>query len=340
MYDFARESAWTRFWHAPLRAERLALTRILFGLALLADQLVQYLPDLADNFGPDGIAYAGLYDWFGLSRWRLTVLIFNTDDLAFVSVALGLWMAASLAFTLGWHTRWTSILVWFVTMAWVNRNPGIKNGGEDVLCAGLFLLMLSPCGQALSLDRLRERRKHRAGPDPPLGPAWPVRLIQIQLCILYLSTGLAKLVRALPGLDEDWTDPGNWGTWWQGTSIYYVLHNVGRTRWAYAQFPIPFWITVVANYLTVGFETFFPLLVLYRRTRKWTLWFGVLFHLGIYLSLEVGWFSFYVLCLYGVWVPDAFWDRWARSKKVSPAGASAAGRRSDLATTELTPGRR
>ena len=33
-------STWNRFWHEPLRAERLALMRILFGIALLAQQMI------------------------------------------------------------------------------------------------------------------------------------------------------------------------------------------------------------------------------------------------------------------------------------------------------------
>jgi hypothetical protein len=54
----------------------------------------------------------------------------------------------------------------------------------------------------------------------------------------------------------------------------------------------------------------FTLLVLNRHTRRWALWFGVLFHVGIWLTIEVGWFSLYTLALYGVWVPCAFWRKW------------------------------
>jgi hypothetical protein len=318
--NLAHASAWTRFWHAPMRAERLALTRVLFGVALLTDQLFQYLQHFADYFGPDGVGYAGLHDEFELSRWRWTILFFRTDDLTIVGTVFGLWMAATAAFTLGWHTRWMSILVWFLAMCFINRNPNLKNGGDDVLGVALFLLMLSPCGKAWSLDRLRERSKRQTGLlpatpgfDPPLTPAWPVRLLQIQLCMIYMTTGLAKLVRALPYGDQDW------GTWWQGTSIYYVLNDLTEARRAYAEFPIPFWMTVVATYMSVWFETLFPLLVLCRWTRRWTLWFGILFHIGIYLAIEVGWFSFYTMCMYGVWVPGELWDRFKR-KKAQPRG--------------------
>jgi hypothetical protein len=53
----------------------------------------------------------------------------------------------------------------------------------------------------------------------------------------------------------------------------------------------------------------FTPLVLLRWTRAVALWFGVLFHLGIYFTIEVGWFSFYMPPFYAVWIPDWFWKR-------------------------------
>ena len=43
---------------------------------------------------------------------------------------------------------------------------------------------------------LAARRARRLGQPPPAPwiPAWPVRLLQIQLCVIYLTTGLAKLL--------------------------------------------------------------------------------------------------------------------------------------------------
>jgi hypothetical protein len=318
-HTFERASAWVRFWHEPVRAERLAVTRIFFGVALLTDQLFQFLQHFTDFFGPGGVGYAGLHDEWQLKNWRWTILLFGTDEMSIVSIVFGAWMAATIGFLLGWHTRLMSIAVWFLTMCFINRNPSIRNGGDDVLCASLFLLMLSPCGRALSLDASRFRRNQPSPADgfaAPLTPAWPVRLIQIQMCVLYLSTGLAKLLRAMPPFDD------SWGTWWTGESIYYVLNDCTMARGAYPAFPIPFWITAAANYASVWFETLFALLVLNRWTRKWTLWFGILFHIGIYLAIEVGWFSFYTMSMYGVWIPGEFWDRVSgRRKTVNTDGA-------------------
>src|SRR5262249_30235447 len=159
-------------------------------------------------------------------RW--TVLFFNTDDLAVLYPVFGLWVAATAALTLGWRTRLMNVVVWFLTMCFVNRNPRVLNGGDDVLQVGLFLLMLAPSGRALSLYARGLRR-----PGAAFTPAWPVRVMQVQLCMIYLSTGLAKLKG--DGLFS--------GTWWAGTSVHYALNDVTMSRWSFAQLPLPFWLT-------------------------------------------------------------------------------------------------
>jgi hypothetical protein len=247
-----------------------------------------------------------------LSQWYWTMLFFNTDDMRIIGVVFALWMLVTVLFLAGWHTRVMSVLVWFLTMCFINRNDIVANSGDDLLCVSLFLLMFMPSGRALSLDRWLEKRRRlkRGLPlpadwDTPQVPPWGVRLLQIQLCIVYMTTGLAKLQGYF--IEEP-------ATWWDGTSIYYVLHNITRARVAWVELPLPLWATYVMTWTTVWWETLFPLLVLWRWTRKWTLWLGVALHLGIYPAVEVGWFSFYTLALYGVWVPGDFWDRWKRPR--------------------------
>ncbi len=308
-------SWWARFWHEPVRAERVALMRILLALALLTDQLFQLLPNLQEFYGATGVAPEGLHDAYQLRHWHWTVLLFNTDQMAIVATLFALWVAATALLLVGWHSRLMSVLVWFLTLCFINRNPNITNGGDDALQVGLFLLMLGPSGYALSVDAWQARRAGK--PLPDVTPPWPVRVLQIQLCMIYLTTGLVKLEGT--GFLE--------GTWWDGTSVHYVLNYVTMSRWSYAQLPVPLWITAVLTYTSVWWETLFPLLVLNRWTRTPALLFGLLFHLGIWLTIEVGWFSFYMFPFYAVWVSDRFWIRRAaqaaRAVRAPPTRAEA-----------------
>src|SRR4051794_99783 len=89
-------SFWVRFWHKPVRAERLALMRIALAAALLGDQLIQYLPYLADYFGPNGVAPAGTHDAYQLQNWRISTFFFSTDNMQTIYLLFGLWMATTL----------------------------------------------------------------------------------------------------------------------------------------------------------------------------------------------------------------------------------------------------
>src|SRR5262249_13975116 len=100
------------------------------------------------------------------------------------------------------------------------------------------------------------------------------------------------------------------GTWWDGTSIHYALNYLTMARYSYASLPLPFWLTKIMTYTTVWWEVFFPLLVSFRWTRWPALAMGITFHIGIWLTLAIGWFGFYMIALYGVWVPDEWWARW------------------------------
>jgi hypothetical protein len=258
-------------------------------------------------FGPEGVAPRGLHDRSQLAYWYWTMLIFNTDDPATLYTVFALWMAVTLAFTVGLFTRTMNVALWFLTACFMARNMLILDSGDDTLQIGIFLLMLSPSGRAFSVDAWWRRRR---GLDegPVYTVAWPVRLIQIQLCVIYCTSGLAKLQ------GTGWFE----GTWWDGTSIHYALNYVTMSRFSYASLPVPFWMTAGLTWFTVWWEVTFPLLVLFRRTRRWALYFGILFHVGIWLTLAIGWFGHYMIALYGVWVPDEFWARRDRREGAGP----------------------
>ncbi len=301
-------SGWSRFWQKPVRAERLAFMRIVLGVTLLAEQLIEFLPYLMEYYGPEGVAPAGLQDRAQLEYWYWPMLIFNTDRPAAVYGFFLAWMAVAFLFTIGFCTRIMNVALWVLTACFMVRNFLMLCGSDDTLQIAIFLLMLSPCGRALSVDAWLKRR--RGG---TLGPvytaAWPVRLIQIQLCVIYFTTGLAKLK------GSNWFE----GTWWDGSAIHYTLNYIVMSRYSYATFPVPYWITKAMTYLTVWWEFLFPFLVIIRPTRKPALLFGILLHVGIFATIAIGWFGFYTLCLYAVWTSDEFWERWRGGPASKPA---------------------
>lgn len=235
-----------------------------------------------------------------------------------------IWMLSLLSMTVGFWTRTSTILAWVLTITFHTRIIVLVNGGDDMISNGMYYLLFAPSGRAWSLDSyFRRRREDRlaaaAGKDlSPSEPAmiapWSVRLIQIQLCLIYCFTGLSKL---LPNLS--WGDPCSGillegsNDWIDGTAVYWTLNDFSLTRFPYHYFPVPLFICKLLSWATLVWEIGFPLLVSIRQVRPWVLALGVLFHAGIFVHTEVGWFSPLTLCWYAVFLPGdklvRFYDR-------------------------------
>src|SRR5207248_3115084 len=105
---------------------------------------------------------------------------------------------------------------------------------------------------ALSVDAWLRRRFFGGEQGPPLTSPWPVRIIQIQWCLVYLTTGLVKLKGEGFGTDS-WPA----GSWWDGTSIHYIMNYPTKARWSSAQLPLPLWLTKCMTYAVVWWEVLF-----------------------------------------------------------------------------------
>jgi hypothetical protein len=316
--------AWS-FWTKPIRAEPLALFRIVLGVVGIASLLISMVPVLDLYGAPDGLLpVEGMDDWLRRSH-RFSVLRGPVNLLglermlpadvvrawaAWGASRAGLWtvlvalLVALTALTVGLWTRLACIAAWFLATSLNNRLPWILNGGDAMFQEGLFYLMLSPAGAAWSLDRLRRcRRSGRVFTEPVWIAPWSVRLIQIQLCLVYFQTGLGMVADAL--VDGDWRN----NDWIDGIALYWVMNDTTLTRWPYQWLPVPVGLCRILTRITLIWEVLFCLLVWCSWTRKWVLGLGVVLHLGIWLTLEVGWFSPFTLCWYAVFLTAAEVER-------------------------------
>jgi hypothetical protein len=295
-------SRW-RVWTEPVRAERLAALRIGLAAVMLFDVSLSYLPRPSDFFGRGSLGDPAVFP--PSARWEWSLLR-GVEDPAVLTAALWLWAAATVSLLIGSWTRVSAAAAWLLSTSFDNLNPHVTNAGDQVRAITLFYLMLSPCGAAWSLDALRRRRN-----GPVYVHPWPLRLLFAQMVVIYVCNGLEKAA----GVD-----------WPRGESLYFVLGDAVITRWSYAQVPVPYALTRALTWVVLGWELGFPLFVCVpwlldnggvRRPRwlfyalrgTWVaaLGFGVLFHLGIALGMEIGGFPFYMLCLYLPLVP---WERW------------------------------
>lgn len=278
---------WNRFWFAPVPTSTLALLRIAFGFAALA-WAVSVAPDSLNFYGSEGVLPdpelpAGQ---FGL---------FNAFDSDWVVVAgVAALIVASLATMLGYHARLATVVVFVVMLSLRRRNPVVDNSGDNLLrIIGLFL-MLAPSGVGLSVDRWR-RARNRFWEFPARAP-WAVRLIQVQVSVVYLFSVWAK------ARSDDWLD---------GTAVFDTLRVGDITRFA-----IPYGWTdslLIANlltYATLAIELALAVLIWNRRARPWVIASGIVLHLFIEATVLVGFFGTAILVSYVSFIPEDTATRW------------------------------
>ncbi len=270
-------------WTEPVPAERLAILRIGTAAVLLLDIVANYLPHISDLFGPNSLGDPAVF-WRDrpATFWSLLAWV---QSPAVLQAAVIAWAVAAVLLLLGLCSRTSAGVAWALSQSFLALNPYAHNAGDTVRTIILLYLMLSPCGAVWSLDRWL--RRHRVT-GPTLVYPWPLRLLLIQMAVIYFNNGVHKLIGP---------------QWRAGSSLYYVLSDLTLTRWSYAEVPLPFVLTQMLTWGVLVWELAFPLLVFLPSTRSATLLTGVLLHLGIGLSMELGVFALYMLCLYLPFIP-------------------------------------
>jgi hypothetical protein len=261
-----------------------ALVRIAVGAGGLIS-LLGFLP--VDMFwSPDGIAPlpgggVGLRSYLVESGLGVTAgwVIFCILFIAFTCMTLGVFTGTAVVvcfFGGVFQSRWNSLPL---------------TSGHTIMVAVLFCLIWADCSGWPSVDAWRRRRSLSLG-MPLLQPIWPLRLMRIQMAVMYMTSGLFKLL-----------GPG----WRSGSTVYYATtQNIyGRVLHVY---PVPEglgWMLTALSYATVAWEITFPLMMLHRVTRTAAVLVGVGLHLGVGATMEVGPFSLMILMCYSAFIsPD------------------------------------
>ena len=287
----AAVEAWRTFWFRTQPAYTLGLVRMAFG-AVAIGWTVSLLPDLYQLFGPHGIEPQQRGDPF---HWG--VFAIWTSDRA-LTIGWGVLLVSSVALTIGWHSRLAALAVFVLIYSFEYRDVWVFNSGDVAVRIEALFVALSPCGAALSLDQVRNGGKFWSAQQRA---QWPVRLMQIQLSLIYFASVQAKL---------------NGTTWPQGTAVSYALRLQDMLL-----LPMPNWLTnsaLLMNAATWGIlavELSIAILVWNRRLRPWVLGAGVVMHTMIMITITVGFFTLAIFVLYLAFIPPETVQRLPRSTK-------------------------
>jgi hypothetical protein len=284
----------------------LEILRIGLGVALL----VGYGLASADLFvlhGREGLVTAESARIWSSGRWSWSLLFLLTADWQ-LAVLQVVFLAACAAFIVGWQTRWAKWIVLAGHLSFVYRNPVAQYGVDSILASTLFLLCLSPLGDALSLDA----RRRPVGDGDRLGirerrrRAWGfacLRLIQFQVAVMFFFTGVEK-VRG--------------DAWWHGYAVWMALTNQEFSNVPIGWLASHFWIVNLLTQGTMFFEVAYAFLIWGRGTRPFFLAGAIILHLGMAVMMGLYLFSFVMIVMHLAFLRPEWIAAWAGRQAVVP----------------------
>ena len=302
----------SRIHHWKLKAQELfgmdlrslAIFRISIALIIIVD-LIARASDLESHYTDRGVLPIDRVIEHS-PKWRVSVHLLNgsIEFQATLFIIAGLFAVALL---LGYHTRFVTPIVWFLTISLNSRNWLLMQGGDYILCLLLFWSMFLPLGARYSIDHLRNPRQFQESNVIFSGGTVAALL---QICFVYWFSVALK-------------SPKNWLI--RGTGVYYALMldryvtNFGKLLLESHPLLLKF-----LTYATMGLEAFGPLLAFSPffsgPVRCLVILSFMIFHFSMGLALELWLFTYICMASWLLFIPSWFWDRLLRKFKTPVQG--------------------
>lgn len=304
-------SVWERWVSALSRTEAgtsMALVRIGVGLAVLRTLLAVVLSG-ADAAVWYDAPYGGIRVLHALP-WIVSALGGATPGVIGGLVAVS--CVGALLVILGVGGEVLSRVITFATLhaflAVVDVNGQAGGSYDELVTNGLWLVTLMGPTRTLSVETWW--RTGRWVDDTQV-MRWPRLLVAWQVVLMYGTTGWQKV-------STHWVPGGGFG------ALYYILQQPTWQLRDHAFLAPYFWVTQVGTAVSWVWEVCSPLwlvaLIASTRSARWSavrwawLVVGVIVHVGISWTLDVGSFSWATLALYPAFVHPWEWPARLRAR--------------------------
>ncbi len=278
---------WSRWAFDPIDTAPMAALRIAVGLLTIGWTL-SLLPDAETFLSSSGVQPDLPY--YDRGAWAV--------ELGPPYVVLAVLFAAAVALVVGWRTRVVAVLVFVLLLVIQRRDPWVLNSGDLLLRIMAFFVMLMPAGETWSLDARRRGYERLRAP-------WALRLLQLQISAVYLFSVWAK-VRG--------------SAWNDGTAVGIALQLEDLQRVPVPAAATSLLISTLLTYSSLVVEAALAFGLWLPRLRYVVMAAGVGLHLGIELTLLIGWFSLAVIGSYLAFVEPSHLRaaaRWVQQRRTA-----------------------
>lgn len=293
----------------------LSVLRILYGIAFLA----LLVPSMSER----SLLWGEASFWVDPEARRRGYWTFDTlftkDSALLFDIAYFALIAVAILFVLGWRTRLVTPILLLLYVSLSSNNSYLLNGGDTLMRITLLFLVFANLSEHYSLDSRRRSRSSK--PRKRLLPDYVVNCMHnsglilscFQILVVYTTSGIWKF------LGDDWLT---------GEALFHALRldnfmlypAINELIWQSSL------VIYAATYISLVVQSFFPVLILWRPTRVFTLISLIFMHLSIGLFLGLWPFSLVMIALDMLFIRDSTWNSvgdWLVSTKAYDRGRSA-----------------
>ena len=232
--------------------------------------------DILSHIVPNGIFSANNFLNVHKDGMHIAATLFQVREMYnskfFSYLIYYLFYVFSFASLLGIFTNFSLLMLFIVYGSIQNRAiPVWSTAGDQVIKLLILCLGLSKCGEVFSIDSLTINN-----PENYVN-GWPIRLFQVYLSWVYFNAGVAKTKDSL---------------WGAGKALRYATLNPGwGKRYGYVVKLFDRESTKILNYSVIIIQFFAPLFLWLKDTRLIYTLILMSFHLGIFMTLRLGYFG-------------------------------------------------
>ena len=182
-----------RFASVKHRTIALAVLRISVGLTLLV-YYSQHILQREYLWGNAGLVPFPLFQQIMQFRHGFSLYLLSSSSY-YQAAVFYVGLVVTIAFTLGYRLRISSILFYVFTWSLFERNIFLLTGGDNFLYLVAFFLMFADSGAHFSLDAISGRSRTQRRPFAAMVHNYAVLAIIIQLSLVYLTSAFYKTMR-------------------------------------------------------------------------------------------------------------------------------------------------
>lgn len=237
---------------------------------------------------------------------ELALLRGVSDDV--LTVVYVLTLLATVAFTVGWHTKAANVITYIGFIAIVAQNPVVGAQGDNLLRLTLLWLLLMRTADHWSLDARRKEKLARGDVDAKayeaeVLPTWITNVLHnaglvalaIQTMLAYTAAGLAKVAQDI---------------WQNGTALYFTLQlPESRPYPAMSDlFSSSEVVLAIVTYLILITQLFFAPLLISRYSRPVVIGSAIVVSVLFAVLFAVPWSQLAVVAVTVLFVSESTWE--------------------------------